>query len=139
MDNMDLEQLKETPIWELYEQARNYCRQINMFTETDTHYRMYNGNQWDGLKLKGIEPVQLNFIKPIVRYKVGIVHNNLYAINYSSENFESQEFRKEAERICELLNKKAAKVWDKDAMDTKARSLTKDAAINSEFYIVDMM
>ena len=132
MQDMDLEQIKETDTWELYEQARNFCRMRNMFTETDVNYRMYNGDQWSGLKIKGIEPVQLNFIKPIVRYKVGVLHSNLYAINYSSDNFESQEFREEAEKLCDLLNKKAAKIWDRDSMDIKCRKITKDAAINSE-------
>ena len=132
MDNMDLEQLKETPVWQLYEQSRNYCRMQNMYSDTDLNYRMYNGDQWSGVKLKGIEPVQLNFIKPIVRYKIGVIHSNLYAINYSSQNFENREFRANAEKICEMLNKKASKVWEKDAMDIKGRQMSKDAAINSE-------
>ena len=132
MDNMDLEQLKETDIWTLYEQGRNYCRMINMFSETDLCYRMYNDDQWNGVKLKGVEPVQLNFIKPIVRYKTGVIHSNLYAINYSSQNFENKEFRHTAERICEMLNKKASRIWEKDNMDIKGRTVTKDAGINAQ-------
>ena len=132
MDNMDLEQLKETDIWTLYEQGRNYCRMINMFSETDLCYRMYNDDQWNGVKLKGVEPVQLNFIKPIVRYKTGVIHSNLYAINYSSQNFENKEFRQTAERICEMLNKKASRIWEKDNMDIKGRTVTKDAGINAQ-------
>ena len=132
MDNMDLEKLQETDIWTLYEQGRNYCRMINMFSETDLCYRMYNDDQWNGVKLKGVEPVQLNFIKPIVRYKTGVIHNNLYAINYSSQNFENKEFRDTAERICEMLNKKASRIWEKDSMDIKGRTITKDAGINSQ-------
>ena len=129
---MDLEELKETEIWNLYEQGRNYCRMINMYSETDLCYRMYNGDQWNGVKLKGLEPVQLNFIKPILRYKTGIIHSNLYAINYSSQNFENKEFRKNSERICEMLNKKANRIWEKDSMDIKGRQVTKDAGINAQ-------
>ena len=129
---MDLEELIETEIWTLYEKGRDYCRTINMFDETDKNYRFYNGDQWAGVKLKGVEPVQLNFIKPIVRYKTGVIHSNLYAINYSSQNFENKEFRKNAERICEMLNKKASRIWEKDNLDVVNRTITKDAAINSE-------
>lgn len=132
MEYMDLENLKQTEVWDLYEQSRSYCRMNNMYSETDLNYRMYNGDQWNGVKLKGIEPVQLNFIKPIVRYKVGVIHSNLYAINYSSQNFENKEFRTFAEQICEMLNKKASRVWEKDSMDIKGRVMTKDSAINSE-------
>jgi hypothetical protein len=93
---------------------------------------MYNGNQWGGAKLGDVEPVQKNFIKPIVKYKIGVIHDNLYAINYSSMNFENSEFRKQAEKICEMLNKKASRIWEKDKMDFKGRRITKDSAINDE-------
>lgn len=129
---MDLQDIKQTDLWTLYEQGRNYARLINMYSDTDRNYRMYNGNQWEGLPISGIEPVQLNFIKPIVKYKVGTINSNQYAINYSSENFENREFRKTAEKTCELLNKKAAKIWEKDQLDLKIRRICKDSAINDE-------
>lgn len=129
---MDLQDIKQTDLWTLYEQGRNYARLINMYSDTDRNYRMYNGNQWEGLPISGIEPVQLNFIKPIVKYKIGTINSNQYAINYSSENFENREFRKTAEKTCELLNKKAAKIWEKNQLDLKIRRVCKDSAINDE-------
>ena len=126
------EEIKETTAWTLYEKGRNYHRLTGIYVDTDRNYRMYNGNQWEGAKLGDVEPVQKNFIKPIVKYKVGVVHDNLYAINYSSQNFENKEFRKQAEKICELLNRKAARIWEQDKLDFKGRRVTKDAAINDE-------
>lgn len=126
------EEIKETTAWTLYEKGRNYHRLTGIYVDTDRNYRMYNGNQWEGAKLGDVEPVQKNFIKPVVKYKVGVVHDNLYAINYSSQNFENKEFRKQAEKICELLNRKAARIWEQDKLDFKGRRVTKDAAINDE-------
>ncbi len=129
---MDLEDIKKTELWTLYEQGRDYCRLTGMFRDTDTNYRMYNGNQWEGLITSGIEPIQENFIKPIVKYKVGNINANLWQINFSSENFEHKEFRETAEKTCEMLNTKARKVWEKDSMDYKVRKIAKDSAINDE-------
>ncbi len=129
---MDLEDIKQTELWTLYEQGRDYCRLTGMFRDTDTNYRMYNGNQWEGLITSGIEPIQENFIKPIVKYKVGNINANLWQINFSSENFEHKEFRETAEKTCEMLNTKARKVWEKDSMDYKIRKIAKDSAINDE-------
>ncbi len=129
---MNIEEIKETDIWTLYEKGRNYHRLTGIYVDTDRNYRMYNGNQWGGAKLGDVEPVQKNFIKPIVKYKVGVIHDNLYAINYSSMNFENKEFRHQAEKICEMLNKKAARIWEKDKMDFKGRRITKDGAVNDE-------
>ena len=129
---MDIREIRETPIWGLYERGRNYHRRVGIYVDTDKNYRFYNGNQWEGAKLGDVEPVQKNFIKPIVKYKISVIHDNLYAINYSSQNYESRDFRKSAERYCELLNGYAAKVWERDKMDFKGRRITKDAAINDE-------
>lgn len=128
---MDEKELKETETWRLFEHGRNFLRMNNVYRDTDINYQFYNGNQWEGADTGGIEPVQNNFIETIVDYKLGKVNANLWGINFSSDNFD-REFRPIAERTCELLNKKAAKVWERDKMDSKIRLLTEDAAVNSE-------
>ena len=129
---MDLQEIKQTPIWTLYEIGRNYHRRTGIYVDTDRNYRFYNGNQWEGAKLGDVEPVQKNFIKPIVKYKVSVIHDNLYAIVFSSQNHENQEFQKVSGRYCEMLNRYESKVWEADKMDFKGRRITKDAAINDE-------
>ena len=129
---MDLKEIKVTPIWSLFEKGRNYHRQTGIYTDTDRNYRFYNGNQWEGAKLGGVEPVQDNIIKPIVKYKCAVIHDNLYGIVYSSLNFENREFRKQAEKYCDLLNGYMSRLWEQDKMDFKLRRVTKDAAINDE-------
>lgn len=129
---MDIQEIQQTPIWSLYEKGRNFHRMTGVYVDTDRNYRMYNGNQWGGAKLGDVEPVQKNIIKPIVKYKCAVIHDNLYGIVYSSQNYENREFRKAAERYCEMLNRYAANIWERDKMDFKGRRITKDAAINDE-------
>ena len=129
---MDIREIQETPIWTLFEKGRNYHRMTGIYTDTDRNYRMYNGDQWAGAKLDGVEPVSKNFIKPIVKYKVSVIHDNLYAMVFSSQNYENREFQKESGRYCDMLNRYASRVWEKDKMDFKGRRITKDAAINDE-------
>lgn len=129
---MDIQEIKETPIWALYEKGRNYHRRTEIYTDTDRNYRMYNGDQWNGAKLGDVEPVQKNFIKPIVKYKVSVIHDNLYAVNFSSQNYENRQFQKEASRYCDLLNGYMRRLWENDKLDFYGRRVTKDAAINGE-------
>lgn len=129
------EEIKVTSIWTLYERGVNYNRIRNIYSDTDTNFRMYNGDQLQGLETGIIEKVQLNIIKPIVKYKVGTICSNLWAINYSNNNFSSPEFQQKANRVCELLNKRASLIWEKDNMDLKIRQIAKQSAINSESII----
>lgn len=129
---MDYNDIRDTDIWSLYEKGRNYHRLKGIYTDTDLCYDMFYGNQWRGAKLGGEEPIVINFLKPIVKYKLAIIHDNQYSVVYNSENYENRELRKVAERYCDMLNGYAARVWEKDRMDKKGRELTKDAAICGE-------
>lgn len=128
---MDLKELKGTEVWQLYQRGKSYLYMMNVYSDTDKNHRMYNGNQWEGLKIKSIEPVQLNFIKPVVKYKVAVINQNLWGIVYNPDNFE-EDFRDTASQLCKLLNLKAANIWEKDRMDIKIRKISKEAAINDE-------
>lgn len=129
---MDLREIAETQVWQLFEKGRNFHRRRGIYADTDRNHNFYNGNQWEGAKLGDVEPVVKNFIKSIVKYKCSVIHDNLYAIVFSSLNFENQAFRKTAEKVCELLNGYAQRVWEQDKLDFKGRRITKDAAINDE-------
>ena len=72
---MDLGEIAETKTWILYEQGNDYLRTNNVFTDTDRNYRFYNGNQWEGAKIEGIENAQYNFIETVVNYKTSTINS----------------------------------------------------------------
>lgn len=129
---MDEKEIIKTDVWQLYERGLDYMKMNQIFTDTDRNYRMYNGNQWEDAKLGDLEPVQYNYISTIVNYQVSTINQNLWGIHFNSENFENKEFRKTAEATCDMLDRKAAKVWEKDQMDNKIRRVSDDSAINDE-------
>ena len=129
---MDEKEIKETNNWTLYQKNVDYARKHGFFTDVDRCNNFYNGDQWEGLIIEGIEPVQYNFIRPIVDYKTNTITSKLRAINYSAGNVESTEFRKRAKNVCDLLNQRAARVWEKDQMDIKCKKIVRKSAIDSE-------
>ena len=129
---MDHKEIKETATWLLYEKGRNFHRETNIYTDTDRNYRFYSDNQWEGVKLGDIEPLQENFIEPTVKYKLAVLFSNLYAINYSSMNFGNTDVAKMAKHYTKMLNRYAAQVWERDKMDDKCYTAAEDAAINDE-------
>ncbi len=127
-----MEEIKVTDLWLLYQKGIEFNESRKMYSDTDRNYRFYNEDQWQGLESGAIEPVTYNIIKPIVKYKVGIINSNEFAINYSAENFDDVEFQLQAETICEKLNKYVALIMEKENMATKLRKVSKRSCINSE-------
>lgn len=132
MHGLSVEEIQKTEVWQLYEKGREYHRRTGIYIDTDRNHRFFNGNQWEGAKLGDVEPVQKNFIKPIVKYKVAVIHNNLYTANFSSTNYGNRELYRQSDRFCKMLNRYIKHVWEKDKIDEKGRDITKDAAINDE-------
>lgn len=126
------DEIVTTPLWQQYDRGLNFNRTRNLFTDTDRNFRFYNGDQWDGLKSGSIEPLSFNIIQPIVKYKVGIINANNWQPIYSNMNYTTPEFQVTANKVCDLFNKRAAKVWENDSMDSKVRRVSKQSCINSE-------
>lgn len=132
MEGNEVIEIENTSIWNQYLKCRDFMERRGIYQDTDINNRMYNGDQWHGLKMDGVEPIVFNFIKPIIKHKVSNITSNLFAINYSPENIENIEFMEEAQKTCDLLNKRASKVWDTDFMDKKVKKWVKQSAINDE-------
>ena len=69
-------EITTTYIWQKYQKGIDYINRINLTNKTDRCHRMYNGDQWHGLKSGGEELPMLNFIKGVVKYKVSTVAQN---------------------------------------------------------------
>ena len=131
-DINSIEEIQETPLWQLYQRGVNYNKTVNLYEKTNKCWRFYHGNQWQGLKSDSIEPVTYPIIEPIVDHKVGTVNQNEWAIHYSSENFDDLETRDIFKKACELLNKRIARVFEHDQMDYKIRLASRDSAVVGE-------
>lgn len=126
------EETNITTVWQEYERGKNYNYQQQLYEKSKKNYDFYHGNQWEGLKLTGIQPITLNIIKSIVKYKVGVVKTNAYQIYFNSDTYENEEQRKKLQDICDMLNRYANRLWEKNKLNKVVRSCVDDACINSE-------
>lgn len=121
-----------TTVWVDYQKGVMFNRSHNLYTETEINYNFYHGNQWEGAKLGDIQPVVQNIIKPIVKYKLGVIIQNHYEIVFNPNIYDTYEEGQTLEQICKVLNSHMAKVWEIQKADQKVREASKDACINSE-------
>jgi len=121
-----------TKVWVEYQKGVMFNRSHNLYTDTDKNYNFYHGNQWEGAKLGDIQPVVFNIIKPIVKYKLGVITQNRYEIVFHPNIYNTVEEGQTLEQLCKVLNSHIAKVWELQKADQKVREASKDACINAE-------
>ena len=129
---------QKTNIFTLYERGKNYNRNFNLYEEGTDNYNYYHGRQWEDLEKPNInskaytEPVVLNIIKPIVKYKVNIVNQYSYQIVFNPNTYNTREELEQLKSVTKGLSQFVNRMWEKSQSGKKVRSIVKNACINAE-------
>lgn len=122
----------ETEEWKLYEKGKSYNMSIGLYEDTEKNHKFYHGDQWGNAKLGNIQPITLNVIRPTVKYKVGVLNNNLYQIVFNPNTYTNLEEQKKLEELCKSLNRYSNKMWEISQVNKKVREILKDSCVDSE-------
>ena len=127
---MDKREKEKTKIWQKYEKCRDYMDKKKIIAKSEKCWKFFIGEQWSGIKSGGEELPMMNFIKPIVQYKVSTVAQNAMTAMYSD-----MEAREELQEIYENLNKYWQQCWEKSKMQQIGWKALKAAAIQGDAYV----
>lgn len=122
----------KTDIWKDFEKGRDYNRIKKVYNDTEMNYDYYYGNQTKYLNIGKETPVVLNIVKSIVKYKLGVVNSNAYAIVYNPNFYNAVDEGKLLEELCKVLSKHSNKIWELQQVGDKIREAVKDSCINDE-------
>ena len=122
--------MKKTDIWQKYEKCKNYMDGKSIVSKTERNWNFYIGDQWNGIKTGSQELPMLNFIKPIVQYKVSSVAQNAMTAVYSD-----MDANPSLQPVYEKLNKYWQQCWEKSKMNQAAWKALKAAAIQGDSYV----
>lgn len=123
---------KITSVWRDFEKGRMYNRTKNLYINTEKNYDFYYGNQTKYLNIGKETPIVMNIIKSIVKYKLGVINSNAYAIVYNPNFYNAEEEGKILEELCKVLSRHSNKVWELQQVSKKIKEAVKDACINDE-------
>ncbi|MCL2739577.1 MAG: hypothetical protein FWE47_00055 [Oscillospiraceae bacterium] len=133
----DESDLQITDTYSKYRKGISYLQQFNFFNDTDKCHRFFEGDQWRGVNVpsnSGVSLPVLNIIKPILLYKIGVVAQKGFAINYSATNYDDPNLQIKATKVCDLLNADAQRNWENLNLDTATWEIALDSGITGEKY-----
>lgn len=119
-------------IYKEYERGIEYLSGSDYFNKCDEAYGFFIGDQWREDN-SGEKKPAYNVLRPIVDYKLSMVAQNGMSINYSTMNFDDKY--EKSMSVCGLLNRHAAKLWEKLKMDTLIWDIVQDACVVGGSYI----
>lgn len=121
-----------TDVWSDYQKGVMYNRTKNLYDDTEQNYNFYFGKQWEHADTGNEKPIVKNIIKPIIKYKLGVVNSNSYAVVFNPNIYEYSDNNEIIENLCKSLNEYTNKTWELQQVDKMVRESLKDSAINSE-------
>lgn len=130
---MSEKKITAVEIWSKYQNGLNYQQSQDIPESVRRAYAMYEGDQWRDISASGEKKSALpviNFIKPAVDHKTAMIAMQDLSINYSPENLGSGDDNK----VCEALNREAAKVWERTKQTSRAWEVVEKACIAGGAY-----
>lgn len=121
-----------TDVWSDYQKGVMHNRTKKLYDETEQNYKFYFGDQWDRVEAGNEKLIVKNIIKPIIKYKLGVVNSNAYAVVFNPNVLEYSDSQEIIENLCKSLNAHIDKTWELQQVDKMIREALKDSAINSE-------
>ena len=126
----EVRDVKTTDIWDKYQKGKDHHNRVHMYIDVEKEHAFYEGDQWRYAKTGGEEFPVLNFIKPVVKYKVSTIAQNLMSIVYTP--FDADPATSE---LCIKLTKFAAYQWETLKMDYINWEVIKNACITGDHYV----
>lgn len=125
--------METTQIWQEYERGVDYNRSKGLYVKSNRNHKFFYGEQWDGCNSGDIKPITLNVIKPIVKYKLGTIYQNSYAVVFNpNSGFSEIADMMRVQKLCDKLSENADRIWEAEQIDDKVRSIVKDSCIDAE-------
>lgn len=126
-------QYEETDEWKSYQSGIDFKNRINLYSDVDKHWRMYNKDMWSGVQAGNLPTPVLPLIPRIVDHKVNTVMGDDIKINYSIDGIDDTDGGSEELReLAKMLSAYAMTLWEGLNEDTKNEQALLDAALTGD-------
>ena len=134
-------------IWDRYNKSKTYIDGKGMVVKCEKNWLMYLGRQWDAVEdNKGMKNLpMLNFITPVVKYKVASIASTVVTALFSDLNSANSEPKEEInpltgevttiEPAVSRLNKLFSISWEKGKNQKNSKTGLKYSAVEGDSYV----
>lgn len=119
-------------IWEKYQKGLTYKRSIGLFERVKTNENFFVGRQWEGLKVKTLDPLIFNVLRRVVNLFISMLVSDDVAV--SAEPFRQDEAGALTQKV---LDRSFQEIIERAKIKVKNRYMLRNACVDGDgcFYL----
>ena len=124
-----------TPVWQQYEDGKEYKRRIQLYSTVRENERFFRGDQWRGVVSNGLPTPVFNIVSRIINYLVNAVMAYQIRVNYHDDSLPFLHQSADTDKILsymDKLNRFTDYRFKRYNIDTTIKNGVFDAAISGD-------
>lgn len=127
-----MRELSAAQVYQRYNKGVQYKQQIDLYDTVENNENFFIGKQWEGVRANGNPTPTFNFLKRVTLFQVATVSSDNLAMQATPLSSTSQYSLADVEKVCDVMNKQFAAIFERNNIVTKVREFMRNAAVDGD-------
>ena len=119
-------------VYKRFSEGQSFNNQIDLYDTVNNNENFFIGKQWEGVQANGNPTPTFNFLKRVTLFQVATVSSDNISMQSTPLNSTSQYSLGDMEKICDVINKQFAALFERNKIVTKIREFMRNAAVDGD-------
>ena len=119
-------------VYKRFSEGQSFNNQIDLYETVENNENFFIGKQWEGVNANGNPTPTFNFLKRVTLFQVATVSSDNISMQSTPLNSTSRYSLDELEKLCDVINKQFAALFERNKIVTKIREFMRNAAVDGD-------
>lgn len=119
-------------VYKRFSEGQSFNNQIDLYETVENNENFFIGKQWEGVNANGNPTPTFNFLKRVTLFQVATVSSDNISMQSTPLNSTSRYSLDELEKLCDVINKQFAALFERNKIVTKTREFMRNAAVDGD-------
>lgn len=128
----------ETETFRLYQSGKDYNYKLNYYSDVNRNEDFYAGDQWRGIKAKGMPTPVFNIFKRVINFFISWILSSKVKAQYTAKYVGTDPQNDDEQRLVDAsayLTSQFDRLWEETRMDRKMREVLLNGAISGDMCV----
>lgn len=127
-----MKELTPQNVYKRYEKGVQFNTQIGLYDTIEKNENFFIGKQWEGVESNGLPTPVFNFLKRVTLFQIATISSDNISMQATPLGSTSVYPLDEIEKMCDVMNKQFAELFERNKVVTKVREFMRNAAVDGD-------